>query len=318
LKNSKVLVYNIDWSLNEKEIEINLNNGYPILYITQLKNNNLIACDPINVYFYSLGKFKSKLICRPNMNDKVKKVVQLSDKENLIVCEDSIKIIEEKDEKNHKYEIKDLKLGKYNNLIISSNRIVVTNLNRIEIYEYNNKKLINIDNIEFNAIDSIYSLIYFDNIVVALGKDKFYLFDIKSLDSEEHPHQINTLSHIRKIDMNSFLIWNDFGNIIYYEYNKYNENQLKYNDMKYNENLLIYNDMESNENQLNNNMKFNENQLKYNNMKFNENQLFYINTKQITSIIKLDDGSLIITNDSIGNKKKKKIMEKKKMEKNVP
>jgi hypothetical protein len=138
------------------------------------------------------------------MNDKVKKVVQLSDKENLIVCEDSIKIIEEKDEKNHKYEIKDLKLGKYNDLIISSNRIVVTNLNRIEIYEYNNKKLINIDNIEFNAIDSIYSLIYFDNIVVALGKDKFYLFDIKSLDSEEHPHQINTLSHIWKIDMNSF------------------------------------------------------------------------------------------------------------------
>jgi hypothetical protein len=233
------------------------------------------------------------------MNDRVKKVVQLNDKEIIILCEDSIKLIDEN------FKIICLKKEKCNDLIISSNRIVVTNLNRIEIYEYNNKKLINIDNIEFNAIDSIYSLIYFDNIVVALGKDKFYLFDIKSLDSEEHPHQINTLSHIWKIDMNSFLIWNDFGNIIYYEYNKYNENQLKYNDMKYNENLLIYNDMESNENQLNNNMKFNENQLKYNNMKFNENQLFYINTKQITSIIKLDDGSLIITNDSIGNKKKK-------------
>jgi hypothetical protein len=33
-------------------------------------------------------------------------------------------------------------------------------------------------------------------------------------------------------------------------------------------------------------------------MKFNENQIYSINSKKITSIIKLFDGSLIITNDN--------------------
>jgi len=247
LKNSNILVYNIDWSLNEKEIEINLNNGYPILYMTQLKNNNLVVCDPINVHFYSLSKYRSKLISSHNMNDKVKKVVQINDKEIIILCEDSIKLIDDN------FKVISLKNEKCNDLIISSNRIVISKFDRIEIFEFLNKKLVSIDNVEFKSIDSIYSLINMDNIVVALGKNEYLIIDIKKLDYQRYNHQINNPSHIWKIDINSFLIWNDIGNIIYYEYN---------------------------------------------NMKFIENQIYTINSKKITSIIKLFDGSLIITNDT--------------------
>ena len=247
LKNSKIIVYNIDWSLNEKEIEININNGYPILYITQLKNNNLVVCDPINVHFYSLSKYRSKLISSHNMNERVKKVAQLNDNEIIILCEDSIKLIDEN------FKIICLKDGKCNDLIISSNRIVFSLFEKIEIFEYINKKWISIYDVEFKSINSIYSLINMDNIVVALGKKEYLKLDIKTFNYQRNNHKINNPSHIWIIDKNSFLIWNDIGNIIYYEYN---------------------------------------------NMKFNENQIYSINSKKITSIIKLFDGSLIITNDN--------------------
>lgn len=184
LKNSNILVYNIDWSLNEKEIEINLNNGYPILYMTQLKNNNLVVCDPINVHFYSLSKYRSKLISSHNMNDKVKKVVQINDKEIIILCEDSIKLIDEN------FKVISLKNEKCNDLIISSNRIVISKFDGIEIFEYINKKLVSIDNVEFKSIDSIYSLINMDNIVVALGKNEYLIIDKKKLDYQRYNHQI--------------------------------------------------------------------------------------------------------------------------------
>ena len=185
------------------------------------------------------------------MNDRVKKVVQLNDKEIIILCEDSIKLIDEN------FKIICLKKEKCNDLIISSNRIVVSKFNEIEICEYINKKLISIDIVEFKSIDSIYSLINMDNLVVALGKNEYLKIDIKKMDYKRYNHQINNPSHIWKIDINSFLIWNDIGNINYYEYN---------------------------------------------NMKFIENQIYSIYSKKITSIIKLFDGSLIITNDNKDSK----------------
>ena len=73
-------IENIFWLENS----INLNNGYPIIYITPLKNNNFDIWEPIKVYFYSLSKYSSKLIYSHNINERVKKVNQLNDKEVII------------------------------------------------------------------------------------------------------------------------------------------------------------------------------------------------------------------------------------------
>ena len=62
LGNSSILVYNIDWSLNEIELKININSGYPISFITQLKNKTFVACDAFNIYFYTLKKYKYEFL----------------------------------------------------------------------------------------------------------------------------------------------------------------------------------------------------------------------------------------------------------------
>lgn len=248
LDNSEIWIYNIDWCLNEREIIIKTKNNYPIKYMTQLKNNNLVVCDTINTYFYSLKKFKYKLLNYCNGNDKVKKVDQLNDSQIVILYEDSIKIMDEKLVKINE------KIGKFTDLIVVSNKIIISNLKTIELIEYkNDNKLINIASINFNTINSIYSLIYLENKIIGLGKNE--LICIEDKDKYKYKkinHQIDAPSHIWKIDKYSFFIWNSNGRIIYYE-------------------------------------NINNGYIKINN----------INIENINSIIKLKDGSLIISKEKI-------------------
>ena len=245
--NNIIMIYNIDWCLNEKEIIIKLKNNNPIHYMTQLRNNLLAVCDTINVYFYSLKNYKYKeiKIYKPkNIGIKIKKIDQLNRGDLIILTENSIEII------NEQYEFIKEKNGKYKDLTVVFNTIIASNLNSIDIIEYENEQIITTKQITFNTINSIYSLINLDNSkFIGLGKEKYIVHEINNNKSTFFEHKINEPSHISKVDNNSFLIWNEIGNIIYFGKNG----------------SLTVN---------------------------------LINSNKITSIIKLVDGSLIITKDS--------------------
>ena len=243
--NSEILVYNIDGSLNEKELTIKTNNNYPIIFMTQLRNNTFIVCDSINVYFFSLRKFKYQMLGCFNCEDGVKKVEQLENDEIIILTDNSIKII------NSEFkQINEIK-GKYKDLKVISSKIILANNNYIEIKEYRNQNLISINKVNFNSIDSIYSIIsYNDSSFVALGQNEYIIYDLQNYNGAKYKHTIVNPTNIWKVDNNSFLVWNENGEIVYFEKDK----------ISYIKN---------------------------------------INAKNITSMIKLYDGSLIITNDSL-------------------
>ena len=254
MNNSEINIYNIDWCLNEKEITIKLKDGYPIQYMTQLKNNIFVACDALNIYFFSLTKYKSKLINCFNGNAQIKKVENLNEKEIIILYKESIVVLNENFEKITE------KTGNYKDLIVASNKIIASTSNNIEIIEYfNNNKLVVLDTLNYKIIDSIYSLINFDNLIIGLGTNEFLIYNLNDNSCKRVDHNINEPSYIWKIDFNSFLICNRSDKIIYFEYS---------------------------------------------NKKCEQYPINCINSKYITSIIKLFDGSIIITTNPIDKNEK--------------
>lgn len=245
LGSSEVIIYNIDWCLNERELNIKTNNNFPITFMTQLRNNNFVVCDSINVYFYSLGKFKYKLIDSYNCNNKIKKVDQLESNEIIILTNDSIEILDDKFK-----QINEIK-GNYIDLEVISSKIIISNSYSIEINEIINKMMINIEKIDFKSINSINSIIKLNNKnFVILGKNKFIKYNLDNFEGTETEHNIEDPSNICGIDNDSFLIWNKNGKVYYIENNVIS-------------------------------------------------CIHSINSKNISSIIKLSDGSLIITKDSV-------------------
>ena len=254
MNNSEINIYNIDWCLNEKEITIKLKDGYPIQYMTQLKNNIFVACDALNIYFFSLTKYKSKLINCFNGNAQIKKVENLNEKEIIILYKESIVVLNENFEKITE------KTGNYKDLIVASNKIIASTSKNIEIIEYfNNNKLVVIDTLNYEIIDSIYSLINFDNLIIGLGTNEFLIYNLNDNSCKRVEHNIDEPSYIWKIDFNSFLICNRSDKIIYFEYS---------------------------------------------NKKCEQYPINCINSKYITSIIKLFDGSIIITTNPIDKNEK--------------
>jgi hypothetical protein len=184
--------------------------------MTQLRNNTFISCDSRNVYFYSLRKFKYKMLDCLNCEDKIKKVDQLENDEIIILTDNSIKIL------NSEFkQINEIK-GKYKDLKVISSYIIISNNNKIEINEYNNKNnLIVIDDVNFNTIDCIYSIIsYNNNSFVALGQNECIIYDLQIYKGQKFSHKIENPTNIWKVDNNSFLIWNENGEIIYFEKDK--------------------------------------------------------------------------------------------------
>ena len=213
--NNNIMIYNIDWCLNEKEIIIKLKNKNSIHYMTQLRNNLLAVCDTINVYFYSLKNYKYKeiTIYKPkNIEIKIKKIDQLNRGDLIILTENSIEII------NEQFKFITEKNGKYKDLTVVFNTIIASNLNSINIIEYQNEqKIITTKQITFKTIDSIYSLINLDNSkFIGLGKEQYIVHDINKTIINFYEHKINEPSHISKVDSNSYLIWNEIGNIYYF------------------------------------------------------------------------------------------------------
>jgi esterase/lipase len=210
--NSEILIYDIDGSLNELELTIKTNNKYPITFMTQLRNNTFISCDSIYVYFYSLRKFKYKMLDCFNCKDKIKKVEQLENDEIIILTDNSIKIL------NSEFkQINEIK-GKYKDLKVISSKIIISNNNNIEIKEYINGNLILIQKVNFNTIDCIYSIIsYNDNFFVALGQNEYIIYDLQNYGGKKFSHKIENPTNIWKVNNNSFLIWNENGEITYFE-----------------------------------------------------------------------------------------------------
>ena len=162
--NSEVIIYNIDWSLNEKQLTIEIKGRMPIFFISQLKNNVLIACDAMNVYFFSLKAFKYNLIYHHSCNQRVKKVVQFNTGDIAILCDKSIIIL------NEKFNlIKEIKIECKNLIVISDKIIISSKDNTIGIFQYNNDNLISIESFKFGAINSI-------NNMVSLNDNNFIAF----------------------------------------------------------------------------------------------------------------------------------------------
>ena len=183
--------------------------------MTQLRNNLLAVCDTINVYFYSLKNYKYKeiTIYKPkNIEIKIKKIDQLNRGDLIILTENSIEII------NEQFKFITEKNGKYKDLTVVFNTIIASNLNSINIIEYQNEqKIITTKQITFKTIDSIYSLINLDNSkFIGLGKEQYIVHDINKTIINFYEHKINEPSHISKVDSNSYLIWNEIGNIYYF------------------------------------------------------------------------------------------------------
>ena len=253
LGNSSILVYNIDWSLNEIELKININSGYPISFITQLKNKTFVACDAFNLYFYTLKKYKYEFLNKKVFNEKIRKIVQLSSGEIVILFNESIKFI------NDKSEIFDQNI-KCDNLIVINDKIIISNYDRLAIAKYINGNFKSFENIDFKTINSINNLVSLDdNTFVALGKNQFLYYNLEDYKGEKNNYNLNDFNptNIIQIDKTSFLVWNKTGNIIYFEKNQ---------------------------------------------IVFTPTWVNNINLENITSIIKIVDGSLIIAEDSLDNK----------------
>ena len=252
LGNSEIIIYNIDWSFNEKELTIKIDSGSPIFFINQLKNNILVACDASNVYFYSLKKFKSEFINIFKCEDRVKKVEQLNTGEIIILCDNSIKIL------NESYKLINETKVNWNNLIVISNKIIVSNYdNNILIFQYINNKLISItiETKNFKTINSLNNLTILDNNkFIAIGKNQFLYYDLNDYSCRIYDYNISNPTNITKIDESSFLVWNKSGDIFYIEKG---------------------------------------------NGQFQQKMVKSINYENINSIIKLDDGSLIISKEPI-------------------
>ena len=234
-------------------LTININGGSPIYFINQLQNNILVACDASNVYFYSLKQFKSELVNIFNCGERVKKVEQLNTGEIIILCDNSIKILNENYEK-----IKEDKVN-WNNLIAISNKIIVSNNNNnILIFKYEENKFIQmpLETNQFKAIYSLNNLISLDdNIFIAIGRNQFLSCNLEDYSCVLFDYNIQDPSNITKMDGTSFLIWNKSGDIYYVEKKGIDE--------------------------------------------FEPSKIKSVNCKNINSIIKLYDGSLIISKEPI-------------------
>ena len=252
LGNSQIIIYNIDWTFNEKELTIKIDDDSPIFYINQLQNQILVACNASNVYFYSLKKFKSEFVNVIKCKKRVRKVEQLITGEIIILCDNSIKIY------NENYEQINEEKVNWNNIITINDKIIVSNYdNTILIFKYEDKRFIpiTIDTNQFKAINSLNNLIKLDNNkFIAIGINQLLYYNIREYSCELTVHNIRNITNITKIDKSSCLLWNKLGDIFYYE---------KSIDG------------------------------------FQQSQVHSISIENINSIIKLDDGSMILAKEPI-------------------
>ena len=161
----------------------------------------------------------------------MKKVEQLNTGEIIILCDNSIKILNE----NYK-QISEEKVN-WNNLIVISNKIIVSNYdNKILVFQYMDNKFISItiETNNFKAINSLNNLISLDNNkFIAIGRNQFLYYNLGDYSCRLVDYYIQNPTNIAKMDKTSFLVWNKNGDIFYFEKDgQFEETKIKTIDYK--------------------------------------------------------------------------------------